>query len=122
MDTALVIDGTETQRKLFSTLLQRRGFSLESLTAEEAYTAPSLAVDIVIYIWGKGDLDEVAVRRLRNNYPTTALIAVSAHAFPQERARAMKAGFDDFLVMPFSVEDFDSVLNIWTHQRLDAKA
>jgi CheY-like chemotaxis protein len=40
-------------------------------------------------------------------------IIMSAHSSSDERRNAIERGADDFLVKPFSLEDFQKILNRW---------
>lgn len=54
-----------------------------------------------------------AARRIKKDPKTASipLIAVTAHALPGDRARALKAGYDDYIIKPMDLSELVSVVN-----------
>ena len=104
----LVIEDNEDNLTLIHLLLERAKY--EVLMATDGSTGLDIASkerpDIVLLDLAMPEMDgwEVA-RKLKANILTKdiPIIAVSAHALPKDRGRAMKAGCDAFIMKPFSV-------------------
>jgi CheY-like chemotaxis protein len=47
----------------------------------------------------------------------TPIIAMTANAFAEDRARCMEAGMNDFLIKPFNPDELFSVLLKWLEKR-----
>lgn len=54
-----------------------------------------------------------ATRRIKKDPKTASipLIAVTAHALPSERDRALKAGCDDYIVKPMDLSELVNIVN-----------
>lgn len=117
MVRAVVIESNKSQELMFRSLLSRRGISVDFCNSVEEACSDSKSISqLFIYIWGRGSLDQFGIRRLRTKFPEIPIVIASAHAFAKDRFDALKTGVDDFLVMPFSVEEFDCVLNSWVSE------
>jgi signal transduction histidine kinase/DNA-binding NarL/FixJ family response regulator len=105
----LVADDSRDNRALLQQMLEKVGVEVQ--TAENGQTA------VEIYrtwqphlIWMDIRMPEIngyqATRLIRESEgPATIIIAISASAFEDERARVLEAGCDDFLRKPFSEAD-----------------
>jgi CheY-like chemotaxis protein len=100
----LVIEDNDDGRDMLATALRMDGHEvLDAATGREGvelaarHTPQVLLIDI-----GLPDVDGYEVcRTLRRQLaPTTRLIALTGYGQPQDRERAMQAGFDDHLVKP----------------------
>ncbi|MCB1520104.1 MAG: response regulator [Hyphomicrobiaceae bacterium] len=49
--------------------------------------------------------------------PLPAIVALTANAFPEDRARYLSEGMDDYLAKPFDVRDLVGVLDHWVPSR-----
>jgi signal transduction histidine kinase/CheY-like chemotaxis protein len=103
--TALVVDDSAQSRALARALLERLGF--EVLEAEDGAAgvaaARARAPDLVLMDLSMPRLDGYAAARLLRGDPATAaipVVALTAHAMPPERERALASGFDRLLVKP----------------------
>lgn len=106
---ALVVDDHPTNRLLACALLKKYGWTAHEAACGES--AIALAVDlaprlILLDISMPGLSGESTCARLRAlpNGSDMRILAYTAHAFPEERARFLAAGFDDILVKPISRE------------------
>lgn len=100
---ALVVDDNLTNRLLATLLLQRMGFSVDSLQDGESAlrSATSLTYDVILLDIRLPGLDgyEVAAR-LRGRGLRVPLIAATAHAQDEHEEGARQAGMDAFLTKP----------------------
>jgi signal transduction histidine kinase/CheY-like chemotaxis protein len=110
----LVVDDSRDNRILLQQMLENAGFQVQ--TAENGQSA----VDIYCswhphLIWmdiHMPGIDGYQATRLikENKGPETKVIAVTASAFEEERARVLEAGCDDFLRKPFLESDIYDLL------------
>jgi two-component system cell cycle response regulator DivK len=108
----LRVEDNEMNRDMLSRRLTRKGYTVEVAVdgAEAIETATSLMPDLILMDM---DLPEVdgweATRRLRAAEATAGIpiIALTAHAMQQDRARALDAGCDDYDTKPI---DFKRLL------------
>lgn len=106
----LVVEDNERNLKLVRDVLEFAGFQVASATTAEQGVA--LAVgdppDLVLMdLQLPGMSGTEALRRLRDSTVTRAVpvVAVTAFAMKDDRARALSAGFDGYLEKPISVRD-----------------
>jgi two-component system, cell cycle response regulator DivK len=106
----LVVEDNERNLKLVRDVLQYAGYEIiEASTGEEGVElAQSLTPDVILMDLQLPDIDGMeALRRIRKS-PATAdvpVIAVTAFAMRNDRARAFDAGFDGYLEKPLSVRE-----------------
>ena len=112
---ALVVDDQPTNRLLASTLLKRWGWTV--LEAESGETALALSGEhafrlVLLDISMPGLSGEETCTRLRAsaNGQSATIIAYTAHAFPEDRARLLDGGFDDVLVKPINRQQLESMV------------
>jgi two-component system cell cycle response regulator DivK len=104
----LVIEDNEDNLSLIRLLLERANY--EVIPAGDGFTGLNLArsehPDLILLDLAMPEMDgwEVA-HKLKSDMITKSIpvIAVTAHALPRDRERAMEAGCDAFIVKPFSV-------------------
>ena len=104
----LVIEDNEDNLSLMRLLLERANY--EVLSAANGFAGLELAQaerpDLILLDLAMPEMDgwEVA-RQLKSDIITNSIpiIAVTAHALPKDRERALEAGCDAFIVKPFSV-------------------
>ena len=106
MPTILYIDDTENNRVLVMRRLEKKGYRV--LTAESAAQGLSLAAasapDLILMDMGMPDVDGwTATRQLRADVKLQRIpvIALTAHAMPGDREKALAAGCDDYETKPF---------------------
>lgn len=107
---ALVVDDAPDVAEMVSVMLSVSGYEVE--TALSAPAALELAArsrfDVVISDIGMPFMNgyELAERlRLTPGYEAVPLIAVTGFTMYDDRARALTAGFDDFLTKPINTSD-----------------
>ncbi|MDX2114013.1 MAG: ATP-binding protein [Planctomycetota bacterium] len=109
----LIADDSSDARHLLTHQLTKAGADVEAvedgkpaverLLAAWAAGSPFDLALIDIHMPGTGGLD--GVRQLRARNYTGRVIAISADALPEERARSFAAGFDDHICKPISGEE-----------------
>lgn len=112
---ALVVDDHPTNRLLALALLRKLGWTAHEATDGEAAItlAGSLQPRLILLdISMPGLSGEETCARLRQmeSGDHIHILAYTAHAFPEERARFLAAGFDDILVKPISRQSLEALL------------
>ncbi|KAB2926734.1 MAG: response regulator [Dechloromonas sp.] len=112
---ALVVDDHPTNRLLATAILGKLGWTVSE--AESGETALLLAADrkfrlILLDISMPGLSGEETCARLRQlpEGPAIHILAYTAHAFPEDRARILTAGFDDILVKPITRQRLEDLV------------
>ena len=107
----LVVDDSDLNRKLVTTLLHANAFDI--LQAEDAEHAIILAINelpdlILMDIQLPGMDGYEATRRLRQTPETSniPIIALTAHAMPADEQRAREAGCNDYISKPINTRNF----------------
>jgi len=112
---ALVVDDHPTNRLLASTLLKKLGWSVQEAETGEAALALAAhqsfrLVLLDISMPGMSGEDTcIALRQVQNDHPIT-ILAYTAHAFPEDRARFLGVGFDDILVKPITRQRLEELI------------
>ncbi|WP_299735316.1 response regulator [uncultured Endozoicomonas sp.] len=115
----LAVDDNPVNLKLIKSMLEKFGQNLSS--AENGYKAIELCkksqFDIIFMDVQMPEIDGLEVtRRIRSNIPgnqRTPIIAVTAHALPEEKKALLQNGFDDYLSKPVNEKHIVSMLNQW---------
>lgn len=112
---ALIVDDHPTNRLLACAMLRKLGWQTHE--ADCGQSALSLAAThrfrlILLDISMPGLSGEETCRELRRTHQSEAIriVAYTAHAFPEERAAFLAAGFDEILVKPISRESLEAVV------------
>jgi two-component system, cell cycle response regulator DivK len=111
MTVVLIVEDNPRNLKLVRDLLEHAGYrTLEASTAEDGLAlARAHRPDLVLMDVQLPGMDGVqALGRLRAEPATNGIpvVAVTAFAMKDDRARFMAAGFDDYLEKPISVREF----------------
>ncbi len=122
----LVVDDSATNRALITALLCKVGFSVEAATggveAIHAVANAAIPFDAVLMDVSMPDMDGLtATRRIRamsdpplsNPRGRVPIIAVTAHGFPEDRARSLAAGMNEHVVKPVRRADLLAALAGW---------
>lgn len=107
-DRILVVEDNPLNLKLVRDVLQHAGFAVVTATTGEegVRLARVSSPDLVLMDLQLPGIDgREALRRLREggSGATTPVVAVTAFAMHEDRARAIEAGFDGYLEKPISV-------------------
>ena len=114
--SVLVIEDNMDAAESLVALLELLGHRAEwtDLGAAGVARAAALQPDLVLVDVGLPDIDgyEVA-RRLRAQAPAQPqrLVALTGYGTPEDRARALAAGFDDHLVKPIALAALEALLS-----------
>ena len=117
-ETILIVEDNPVNQKLLVTILRPHGYRL--LTAadgEEALTIASQELPHLILM----DLQlpkmngYTATQRLKENPETAGIpvIALTAHAMPEERYHAQQVGFDGYITKPIDTRSFPSQIRVY---------
>jgi signal transduction histidine kinase/CheY-like chemotaxis protein len=105
----LVVDDNEINRMVLTALLAKIGIPFsEAKNGREALECiRSGAFDLVLLDIQMPDISgiDVAARLREEQDQIPALIAVTAHAFPEHRQAILDAGFSDLLIKPIMMDD-----------------
>ncbi len=109
MPRLLLIEDNDLNRDMLSRRLRRRGYEVR--VAVDGATGVSAAraapPDLIIMDLGLPVMDGWEATRLLKEAPETRsvpVVALTAHALPGERAKALAAGCDDYDTKPVELE------------------
>jgi CheY-like chemotaxis protein len=108
MARILLIEDNEMNRDMLSRRLRRRGFDVaEACDGEQGCQAALETLpDLILMDMSLPVIDGwTATRRIKSCESTAAIpvIALTAHAMPQDRARALESGCDDYDTKPIDL-------------------
>ncbi|EAT10741.1 response regulator [Bermanella marisrubri] len=119
----LAVDDNQPNLELVTTWLKQ--LDVQVVAARGGLEAVELATeqnfDLIFMDIQMPDLDGVqATQRIRQNNPDKkcAVVALTAHALPNERKKLMKKGFDDYLTKPLDEQQLEHTLKKWTHHQV----
>lgn len=119
----LVVDDNEVNRMVLTTFLRQHGISYQEASSGESALEliSNNHFDAVLLDIQMPDISgiEVAKQLIDLNHEIPSLIAVTAHAFPEQRSEIIAAGFSEFLVKPISEQGLLNVLRGVTGIALD---
>lgn len=111
--TALVVDDHEDSSEILAAFLERRGAHVLRATDGGA-AIDTLSVsrpDFLIADIAMPGMDgQELIRRIRKSGSTIRAIALSAYARPEERDRALRAGFDAYCTKPVDANEVLKVI------------
>jgi CheY-like chemotaxis protein len=113
MATIVVVEDQPDSLKLITALLAMNGHHVVALVSGEelvpalqATTPPPALVLLDIQLPGRDGFSVLAdVKRLEGDQPWK-VVALTAHAMPGDRERALAAGFDGYITKPIDVRSF----------------
>jgi CheY-like chemotaxis protein len=117
----LLVEDNELNSDMLTRRLQKRGYEVHLATDGEQAVVLARAVlpDLVLMDISLPLIDGCeATRRIKADAATNHLpiIALTAHALPQERSRAMDAGCDDYDTKPVELERLLGKINAILHK------
>lgn len=115
----LIVDDNDMNQFMLSSLLLKMGY--HSVVAKNGSEAVALAVenafDIIFMDLYMPVMDGLeATRRIREYYlvdKTPVIIGVTANALISEKEIIIRAGFNDFLLKPYKMEDIQAAVEKW---------
>ncbi len=109
MARILIIDDHDSMREGLELLLRRRGHRTAAADggARGLELLEELGADLVITDLKMARMDGIEVlQRVRERFPTTEVLVITAYGTIEKAVEAMKLGAADFLTKPFSSEEF----------------
>jgi two-component system, cell cycle response regulator DivK len=107
MPKILIVDDNDDNRDVLARRLQRRGFDVTQASGGKlgVSQASSDAPDLILMDMNMPELDGwEATRLIRFESHTMPIIALTAHAMPGDRERAIEAGCTDYHTKPVELE------------------
>ena len=114
----LVAEDNEVNQLLIKTLLQKRKLKVFIVPdGESAIKVASIGkYDLIFMDISMPGIDGYeAAKTLRNKNVKTPIVALTAHAFEENKLKAFESGMDDFLTKPFRKKDIDSIFDKWIY-------
>ncbi len=111
----LVVDDEPINREIAALLLTGAGLAVVNAengreAVEMARTGDFAAILMDMQMPELNGLDATRQIRALVNHPATPIIAMTANAFAEDRARCMEAGMDDFVIKPFDPDTLFAAL------------
>ncbi|MBA3051581.1 MAG: response regulator [Candidatus Omnitrophota bacterium] len=119
MKKILIIEDNADSREIFRTVLEMADYEVtEAVDGEDALKKIDeseysvILVDLSLPKISGWDLIEI----IKGKYPSTPLIAATAHAMSGDRDRALKAGCDDYISKPLKPSDLVKKVGKYTER------
>ena len=111
----LIAEDDPSSLKLLRDVLQANGYQTEEVTSgeEAVFKAAELGPDLIVMDIRLPGIDGLeATRRLKSDPGTASIpiVAVTAHAMPEDEARILEAGCQAYLPKPLHFAEFMSVV------------
>jgi len=110
----LVVDDEPSVRDLCTRILSRQGYVVEGVgTGQEAIAAlEARDYDLVVVDIALPDIDGAEVlRRAREIHPAIGAVAITGYGNMENAIRALRAGAREFVIKPFGLEEFTSMID-----------
>ncbi|HEY9793432.1 MAG TPA: response regulator [Candidatus Obscuribacterales bacterium] len=118
--TILIVEDNPVEQKIVSMLASRCGYAVEvAATGFKALDMLSEKADYAAVLMNymlpamNGFECTQHIRGLNNRARQVPIIAVTAFTLDDARQQCLQAGMDDYLSKPYTVEQFESMLNRW---------
>ncbi len=114
----LVIEDNMDTYELVRFILEKNGYeTFLAMNGRDGVNAASKQLpDLIIMDLAMPEMDGwTATRLIKSNARTASipLIALTAHALPSDRQRALEAGCDDYIVKPMELEELLEMVVRW---------
>jgi CheY-like chemotaxis protein len=118
----LVVEDNMDTYELVRFILEKNGFeTFLAMNGRDGVNAAGKQMpDLIIMDLSLPEMDGWTATRLIKGNPKTAfipLIALTAHALPSDRQRAMDAGCDDYITKPMDLEELLEAIRRWINVR-----
>jgi signal transduction histidine kinase/CheY-like chemotaxis protein len=122
----LVVEDNPVNRRMIVSMLQKLGLEAEwAENGQEALDRLNRAqfelilMDLQMPVMG-GEQAARRIRALPEKHPARGvpIIAVSAHAFPEDKLRCLQAGMNDHVTKPIQLDRLEGVLRRWLERPL----
>ncbi|MRI34867.1 hybrid sensor histidine kinase/response regulator [Endozoicomonas sp. OPT23] len=121
----LAVDDHPVNLKLLATILNNLELSVS--TASDGFQALELCkskqFDLIlmdVQMPGKDGLKTTQeIRQINNVYAKTPVIAITAHALPEERKQILQSGMDDYMTKPVNKKQLINTISHWTGSRIE---
>ena len=115
----LLVEDNPDNYEIFRTILEHFGFAVHhAWTAEDGLEmVGGVAPHVILMDIGLPGMDGVSATRILKSDPATAgipVLAITAHALTDDRARALEAGFDAYLTKPIEPKEVVAEVMRWT--------
>ena len=113
----LIVEDTDTVRRMLEVTVERAGYSVTSVTDGVAAWAAyqKLRPDVVLLDWQIPEMDGLEVCRRIREHPTssqTFVLMITARETGEDLAAALAVGVDDYLTKPVGPENLRARLQI----------
>ncbi|WP_034643647.1 response regulator [Desulfovibrio inopinatus] len=115
MTSVLLVDDETRFRQVLVKRLSRRGFQVfEAANGADALKRMTKTpCEVVVLDVKMPDLDGLEVlRRIKDQFPYTAVILLSGHTSIEDGMKGMKAGAYDYLSKPVDLEELAKVIRL----------
>ncbi|WP_396589001.1 response regulator [Bermanella sp. R86510] len=115
----LAVDDNHANLELVCTWLQQLNVNVTAASGGKMAVekCQQQAFDLIFMDIQMPDMDGIeatkAIRKISSS--NCAVVALTAHALPNERKRLLKSGFDDYLTKPMDEQQLEHTLIKWTH-------
>ena len=122
MITLLIVEDNEMNRDMLSRRLSRRGYLVRTAAdgIEGVEAARSQRPDLILMDMSLPAMDGWTATRILKSDPTTSgtpVVALTAHAMPSDREKALAAGCDEFETKPVDLPRLISVIDRLLNER-----
>jgi DNA-binding NtrC family response regulator len=124
MGSVLIVDDNEDLRFSLSNVVRREGFSVECAPTGQAALEMinSTIIDLIFLDIGLPDTDGITlISEFRDQYPDVGIVMLTGINDAKTAVDSLKAGALDYIVKPFDIIEFRSVLNRHMQSRLMEK-
>lgn len=120
----LLAEDNPVNQRVASGMLRRLGFTVDiaSNGVEAVTMARTKAYDLILMDCQMPEMDGFeaaeAIRKLEPTGVRTPIVAATANAFLEDRARCFACGMDDYMVKPIVKTDLEAILQKWVGVRV----
>ena len=117
----LIVDDNPVNQKLFKILLQKLGYEedIASNGKEAVDKALRKEYDVCLMDVNMPVMNGIeATKEIRKDKPTLPIIAITALAVQKDKEECLRAGMNDFVTQPVTIEDLKQKLQEWIGSKL----